>query len=116
MHGIAQDLDTPSWWQDVRGALRGTTHDYTSGPIGRSIFLLAIPMVLEMIMESLFALPDVFFVAKLGASAVATVGLTESMMIVVYTIAMGSPLPVPPWSPVVSVNVTKMGRPALRYR
>ena len=74
---------------DVRDALRGRQHDYTSGPIGQAIFLLAIPMVLEMVMESLFALSDVFFVARLGASAVATVGLTESMMIVVYTLAMG---------------------------
>ncbi len=74
---------------DVRDALRGRQHDYTSGPIGQAIFLLAIPMVLEMIMESLFALSDVFFVARLGATAVATVGLTESMMIVVYTLAMG---------------------------
>ncbi len=74
---------------DVRDALRGRQHDYTSGPIGQAIFLLAIPMVLEMIMESLFALSDVFFVARLGAAAVATVGLTESMMIVVYTLAMG---------------------------
>ncbi len=89
MHELARDHDTRSWWQEVRGALRGTKHDYTTGPIGRSIFLLAIPMVSEMIMESLFALSDVFFVARLGASAVATVGLTESMMIVVYTIAMG---------------------------
>jgi putative MATE family efflux protein len=76
-------------WRDVRNALRGDYHDYTSGSIGQAIFLLAIPMVLEMIMESLFALSDVFFVARLGASAVATVGLTESMMIIVYTIAMG---------------------------
>lgn len=74
---------------DVRDALRGRQHDYTTGPIGQAIFLLAIPMVLEMVMESLFALSDVFFVARLGAAAVATVGLTESMMIVVYTLAMG---------------------------
>ena len=74
---------------DVRAALRGSRHDYTTGSIGRSIFLLAIPMVLEMVMESLFALSDVFFVSRLGASAVATVGLTESMMIIVYTLAMG---------------------------
>lgn len=74
---------------DIRDALRGKQHDYTSGPIGQAIFLLAIPMVLEMVMESLFALSDVFFVARLGASAVATVGLTESLMIVVYTLAMG---------------------------
>ena len=75
--------------RDVRDALRGVRHDYTAGPIGRAIFLLAIPMVLEMVMESLFALSDVFFVSRLGASAVATVGLTESMMIIVYTLAMG---------------------------
>ncbi|MBY0490683.1 MAG: MATE family efflux transporter [Gemmatimonadaceae bacterium] len=73
----------------MRDALRGTPHDYTSGSISRAIVLLAIPMVLEMLMESLFALSDVFFVSRLGASAVATVGLTESMMIVVYTLAMG---------------------------
>jgi putative MATE family efflux protein len=74
---------------DIRDALRGKAHDYTSGPIGQAILLLAIPMVLEMVMESLFAVSDVFFVARLGASAVATVGLTESLMIVVYTLAMG---------------------------
>jgi putative MATE family efflux protein len=77
------------WWHDVRDALRGAPHDYTSGSISRAIVLLAIPMVLEMLMESLFAVSDVFFVSRLGASAVATVGLTESMMIVVYTLAMG---------------------------
>ncbi len=75
--------------RDLRDALNGSRHDYTTGSIGRAIFLLAVPMVLEMVMESLFAVTDVFFVARLGASAIATVGLTESMMIVVYTLAMG---------------------------
>jgi putative MATE family efflux protein len=84
---------TRGWVHDIRTALRGEQRDYTSGPIGQSILLLAIPMVLEMVMESLFALSDVFFVARLGASAVATVGITESMMIVVYTIAMGLSIP-----------------------
>ncbi len=77
------------FWHDVRDALRGTSVDYTSGTIGRAIFLLAIPMVIEMSMESLFAIVDVFFVGRLGAAAVATIGLTESIMIVIYTIAFG---------------------------
>lgn len=77
------------FWRDVRDALRGTSQDYTAGTIGRAIFLLAIPMVVEMSMESIFAIVDVFFVARLGAAAIATVGLTESLMIVIYTIAFG---------------------------
>ena len=77
------------WWQDVRDALRGVHHDYTSGPLGRAIILLAVPMVMEMIMESVFAVVDVFFVSRLGADAIATVGLTESMLALIYTVAMG---------------------------
>jgi putative MATE family efflux protein len=76
-------------WHAVREALRGSRRDYTQGPIGRSILVLAIPMVLEMGMESIFVICDVFFVAKLGADAVATVGLTESLLAIVYTLAMG---------------------------
>jgi putative MATE family efflux protein len=78
-----------SVWHAVGEALRGSRRNYTEGPIGRSILVLAIPMVLEMAMESIFVICDVFFVAKLGADAVATVGLTESMMAIVYTLAMG---------------------------
>jgi len=81
--------DKPQWWSDLKLATRGTRHDYTQGPIGRAIFLLAVPMVLEMMMESIFAVVDVFWVAKLGASAVATVGLTESLMAIIYTLAFG---------------------------
>ena len=78
------------WWATVREAIRGSRHqDYTEGPIGRAIILLAIPMVMEMFMESLFAVVDIFWVAHLGADAIATVGLTESMLALVYTAAMG---------------------------
>lgn len=77
------------FWSDLRLAAHGTRHDYTAGPTGRAIFLLAVPMVLEMLMESIFAVVDVFWVAHLGADAVATVGLTESMMAIIYTLAFG---------------------------
>jgi putative MATE family efflux protein len=77
------------WWTVVRGAVRGTAHYYTSGSLGQAIVLLAIPMVLEMAMESIFAVVDVFWVSRLGPDAVATVGLTESMLTLVYTAAMG---------------------------
>ncbi len=73
----------------VREALRGTRQDYTEGPIGRALVLLAVPMVLETLLESLFAVVDIFFVAHLGADAIATVGLTESMMSLIYAVAVG---------------------------
>jgi putative MATE family efflux protein len=76
-------------WSTLREALRGTTIDYTTAPVGRAVILLAVPMVVEMAMESIFAVADVFWVARLGADAVATVGLTESMMTLIYTAAMG---------------------------
>ncbi len=74
---------------DIVSGLRGQARDYTDGPVRRSLLLLAVPMVVEMSMESLFAVVDVYFVGKLGATAVATVGVTESLMIVVYTLAFG---------------------------
>jgi putative MATE family efflux protein len=78
-----------SFWHILREALHGSRRDFTEGPVGRAILLLAIPMVLEMVLESVFAVTDVFFVSKLGESAIATVGLTESMMSIVYTLAVG---------------------------
>ena len=78
-----------SIWGAIREALRGSQRNYTEGPIGRAIFILAVPMVLEMVMESVFVVCDVFFVSKLGPDAVATVGLTESLLAIVYTIAVG---------------------------
>ncbi len=80
----------PSVWSAIREALSGAHgRDFTEGPIGRAIFILAVPMVLEMVMESIFAVVDVFVVAHLGADAVATVGLTESFMTLIYALAMG---------------------------
>ena len=86
---MSESSATPSFWSTVRESLRGTEQDLTAVPIQRAVLLLAIPMVLEMSMESLFAVVDIFFVSKLGSDAVATVGLTESMLSVVYTLAMG---------------------------
>src|SRR6185312_1384796 len=71
----------------IREALRGSQLDYTTAPLGRAVIMLAVPM--EMAMESIFAVADVFWVAHLGADAVATVGLTESMLTIIYTAAMG---------------------------
>lgn len=82
-------MNSSNLWQDLKAAVRGTHEDYTVGPIGRAILLLAVPMVLETAMESLFAVVDVFFVSKLGPSAVATVALTESMLTLVFTVALG---------------------------
>jgi putative MATE family efflux protein len=79
----------PTFWGSVREALRGSHQDFTKGSLHRAIVLLAIPMVLEMVLESLFAVVDVFWVGRLGADAIATVGLTESLLSLVFAIGFG---------------------------
>ncbi len=77
------------FWDDLKDTFRGIPHDFTRGSIGRAILLLAIPMVLEMLMQSVFGVVDVFFVGRLGADAVAAVGMTDSLMVLVYAVGMG---------------------------
>jgi putative MATE family efflux protein len=77
------------WWSLFVEAVRGSDRDYTVGPVGPALVMLSVPMVLEMAMESLFAVVDVFYVSRVGADAVATVGVTESMLTIVYTVALG---------------------------
>jgi putative MATE family efflux protein len=80
---------TSTFWSSVWEALRGSRQDFTEVPLSRAILLLAVPMILEMAMESLFAIVDIFWVSRLGADAVASVGLTEAMLTLIYTVAMG---------------------------
>ncbi len=75
--------------RDLGDAVRGTSLDYTRGSLGRAVLLLSVPMMLEMVMESVFAVVDVYFVSTLGSSAVATVGLTESVLTLVYAVGIG---------------------------
>jgi putative MATE family efflux protein len=84
-----QSAPQPGFWASIRDALRGSHQDFTSGDLNRSILLLAIPMMLEMCLESLFALVDTFWVGRLGEYAVATVGLTESVLALVFAIGLG---------------------------
>ena len=86
-----QVASTPrgSVWEALKEAIRGTDADYTSIGLRRAIFLLAVPMILELVMESTFAVVDIYFVGKLGPSAVATVGLTETYLFLLYSVAMG---------------------------
>src|SRR5687768_672361 len=73
----------------IKQSLKGEEQDYTEGSIPRAVFLLAIPMILELSLESVFAVVDMFFVAKLGKNAIATVGLTESVITLIYSLAIG---------------------------
>src|SRR6202047_3774018 len=76
-------------WASLVEAVRGSHQDYTTGGMNRAILLLAVPMVLEMVLESLFGVVDIFWVGRLGANATATVGLTESMLSLIFSVAMG---------------------------
>ncbi|MGA9884544.1 MAG: MATE family efflux transporter [Candidatus Acidiferrales bacterium] len=89
MHEVVATEAQPSLWASIREAVRGSHMNFTTGSLNRAILLLAIPMVLEMVLESLFAVVDVFWVGRIGEDAVATVGLTESMLTLVFAIAMG---------------------------
>jgi putative MATE family efflux protein len=89
---VARDINLKEgngFWGNVRDAIRGTEADYTKIHINKAILLLSIPMILELVMESTFAIADIFFVGKLGSSAVASVGLTETYLFILYSVAMG---------------------------
>jgi putative MATE family efflux protein len=85
----AADAVVPKFWPTVWEALRGSHRDFTQGSVARAIVLLAVPMVLEMALESVFAIVDIFFVGRLGPTAVSTIGLTESMISIIYAVDLG---------------------------
>jgi putative MATE family efflux protein len=82
-------INIKSLFSDLKEAVSGTEQDFTEVKLSKAILLLSIPAVLEMIMESIFVVVDIFFVSKLGADAVATVGLTESLVTIVYAVSLG---------------------------
>lgn len=86
---ISNYFQMKKWIRLLRQALSGSEESFTQGSINRAIFLLSVPMIMEMIMESLFAVADIFFVSKVSIEAVATVGLTESVITLVYSVAIG---------------------------
>ena len=89
---MTEDSKTSAWTRSTdffREALRDNDEDFTTGPIGRALGLLAIPMMLEMAMESVFAVVDIAFVSRLGTDAVAAVGITEALITVLYALAIG---------------------------
>src|SRR5256885_1050913 len=81
--------DSQSKWGLLREAISGTSQDFTQGSLSRGIALLAIPTILEMVMESTFGVVDAFWVARLGPDAMAAVGLTEALVVLVFAIALG---------------------------
>ena len=81
--------ESMNWWDLVKSSLKGEEYDYTRIPIKKAVILLAIPMMLETSIEALFAIVDIFFVAKLGIDAVATVGITEAIITLIYAVGIG---------------------------
>lgn len=79
----------PQLWADLRTSIVGSQQDFTEGSIGRAVFLLSVPMILEMVMQSVFGVVDVLFVGRLGAEAVAAVGLTDSLLTLVFAVGLG---------------------------
>lgn len=86
---LPAEVPPSSLWKALKEAIRGTEADYTKISLKKAIFLLAIPMILELVMESAFAVVDIYFVGRLGSSAVATVGLTETYLFLLYSVCMG---------------------------
>ena len=89
MQSYKSSVSIKSLYHFFKQSLSGENQDYTTGSIRKAVFLLSIPMILEMCMESVFAVVDIFFVGKIGNAAVATVGLTESVLTIVYSVAVG---------------------------
>src|ERR1700730_17188329 len=89
MEALDRPVPQPGLWSSIREALRGSHQDYTTGNLNRAILLLAIPMVLEMVLESLFAFGGVRWGGRLGANAAAPVGLSESLLALVFSIGIG---------------------------
>jgi putative MATE family efflux protein len=89
MTAYSNNKSTKSIFGFIKDAIAGKQQDFTTGSIRKAIFMLAIPMILEMCLESVFAVVDIFFVGKLGSNATATVGLTESVLTIIYSIAIG---------------------------
>jgi hypothetical protein len=88
-HAPSAETADNSFWSVLREAVVGSGRDFTQGSLGIAIFILAVPMIIEMMAESLFAIVDIFFVSRLGSGAVAVVSITESMMYLIYSVAIG---------------------------
>jgi Na+-driven multidrug efflux pump len=86
---IADSKEKTSIWVELKKALLGAEEDYTKISLKKALFLLSVPMMLELALESIFAVADIYFVGSLGESAVATVGLTETYLFLLYSVAMG---------------------------